>query len=221
MTTNLIEHNKGLLTELKQRPSVKDLLDGIKIQERLDKVLVILLDCSGSMSSQMEGQRKLDVSWQVFKDELMPNMQGWTYGVVRFEDDAYWEVLPSQDIQALLSQGTPRLGGQTSMGKGLIIAWDWVEHNARQARFIMLTDGLPTDMTQLGILELARKNSSIPIDTVGIGTGTHSYDPVFLVALSSITGGLFVEAGTVKLLADTIKKLSPAERPLLGPVKEA
>ena len=218
MTTELT--NKGLLAELEQRPSVRDLLNGIKIQERLDKVLVILLDCSGSMSAQMDGQRKLDISWQVFKSELMPNMAGWTYGVVKFEDDAYWEVLPSQDIQALLSKGTPRLGGSTAMGKGLTIAWNWVKQNAKQARFIMLTDGLPTDIPKQDILELARKSSSIPIDTVGIGSGTFSYDPIFLAELSSVTGGLFVEVGTVKLLADTIKRLSPAERPLLGPVKE-
>jgi len=44
------------------------------------------------------------------------------------------------------------------------------------------------------------------------------YDPEFLKSLSSITGGMFCETDTVKLLADTIKQLSPAERPLLGTI---
>ena len=106
------------------------------------------------------------------------------------------------------------------MGEALKTAWLWTIENAKQARFILLTDGMPTDMTREEILNMAKEHPNIPIDTVGIGSGTFSYDPEFLKNLSRITGGMFSEAGSVKMLAETIKKLSPAERPLLGTVKE-
>ena len=219
MVNDLTLQNQELISGLKQKPALEELLYGITLQEKLDKVLVILLDCSGSMCGQMETQRKIDVLWKVFKDELMPNMIGWIYGVVRFDDDAYWEILPSQDTQALLNKGTPSLGGSTSMGKGLTISWEWVKRNAHQSRFIMLTDGQPTDVSRSVILERAQVHSNIPIDTVGIGAGTLSYDPLFLAELSRITGGIFCEAGSIRLLAGAIKQLSPAERPLLGMVE--
>jgi uncharacterized protein YegL len=115
---------------------------------------------------------------------------------------------------------SPVYSGCTALGRGLQTAWDWVKLNANQARFIILTDGEPTDMSKDSILDMARLNNSIPIDTVGVGAGTFGYDAKFLKELSETTGGIFTEAGTVKILTDIILKLAPSNRPLLGWVKE-
>ena len=223
MTTNPTNGNSIELTKrlngLTQKKSTKDLLDGIKIQEKIDKVLIVLLDGSSSMHSLMDNRRKDDIAWTIFKNDLAPNISGWTYGILIFSNGANWQILPTSDPTAL-TLAQPQTGGGTAMGQGLEVAWSWVRTNAKQARFIMLTDGEPTDMSKPYILENAERHNTIPIDTVGIGTGTFGYDPVFLREMSRITGGIFAEAGTVKLLADVILKLAPSNRPLLGPVKE-
>jgi len=169
------------------------------------------------MLSAMDNRKKIEVAWQVLKDDLMPNMIGWTYGVILFNDYAYWIVYPQQDTTALAIT-SPSATGRTAMGMGLRVAWQWVKTHAKEARFILLSDGMPTDMSKQEILDTAKVNN-IPIDTVGIGQG-NDYDPIFLQSLSSITGGIFSEASSVKLLSETILKLSPSQRPLLGEVKK-
>ena len=211
------------LATLKQTKPVSELLKDIKTKERLDKVLIILLDSSGSMNDPIEtGVRKIDAAWQVFRNELAPNMANWTYGVLVFQGfgDVSWEIYPCQDTHALKVIVQPYALGGTPMRKALDIAWNWVKCNARQARFILISDGCPTDCGVEKILQFAGDYSNIPIDTVGIGINSmHTYDPDFLRELSRITGGKFFEAGSVKLLGDTIRQLSPSERPLLGEVK--
>lgn len=232
MTTKEITLSNGKpvpserLTGLKPKKSVNELLkaQGIRGQERVDKVLLILLDASGSMHDPMENSTKIDVAWRILKDELMPNMANWTYGILKFQgwEEATWEVYPCQDTQALVVTSTPYASGSTPMRQALEKAWVWVKGHAKQARFILLSDGCPTDSSTEEILRLAQENKSIPIDTIGIGAGSiyGEYNKEFLTELSSITGGIFSEASSVKKLATTILELSPSQRPLLGTVKE-
>jgi len=210
------------LVGLTMRPSTKDLLTGITTDEKFDEVLIILIDGSGSMTSAVPmfgNQSKIEVAWQVFKEQLAPNMAGWAYGIIRFSDSAEWLVFPQKDTRALTIQTTPRAMGLTALGKGLQMAWQWTRGHAKKARFIVLSDGQPNDMSKENILGLAQGNKSIPIDTVGIGQGSFDYNPEFLRSLSRITGGMFSEPNNVTLLANTIKELSPAVRPLLGLVE--
>jgi len=222
MGKDITLHNGNSITAeqlgIKPRKPLKDILKGVKTIDRIDKVLIIILDGSGSMLDAMGNSPKIKVAWGVLRTELMPNIAGWTYGVILFHGfgEADWIVRPSQDTKALMVILNPVADGDTPMGKALTDAWNWVKSNARQARFILLSDGMPTDITETAILDLAEKNSTIPIDTVGIGAGSYSYNPAFLSELSRITGGMFVEAGSVKMLAETILSLAPANRPLLG-----
>lgn len=226
MENNTALTNSETMSKLKPTKSLKDILTGdkIKIQEKVDKVLLVLLDASGSMLDHMETASKIEVAWKVLIDELMPNMTGWAYGVLVFQgsEDALWKVIPTKQTTALTTYDRPSAGGGTPMRKVLEQAWAWVMHNAKEARFILLSDGCPTDGPSEQILAIAEENKSIPIDTVGIGVGSqfHSYDPIFLWRLSQITGGMFVEVSTVKMLAGDVLKLSPAQRLLLGPVIE-
>lgn len=206
------------LNGLKQVHSTKDMLQGLRQQEKLDKVLVVMLDTSGSMADIMDMSRKIEVAWQVFHVQLMPHMANWSYGILGFSNTAYWIAYPSPSNQ--LPAQVPCIGGGTSMGEALIFTWAWIKSNANQCRIILLSDGWPTDMSNDEILDMARENANIPIDTVGVGAGSNSYDPMFLRQLSKITGGVFSQASSVAQLVDTVKKLSPEARPLLGKVKE-
>ena len=225
MTKEIILSNGKVATleGLKPKKSLSELLQGVKGFERVDKALIVLLDTSGSMCDNMETSTKIKVAWNILKNDLMPNMAGWNYGVLTFGgfQNITWEVYPCQDTHALVVLNTPQANGSTPMRQALEMAWDWVRRHAKQARFILLSDGVPTDSPTEEILRLAKENRTVPIDTVGIGSpNTYSYDPVFLRTLSELTGGTFVEASSVKMLANTMLKLSPMNRPLLGTVKE-
>jgi len=220
MTTQIAETKEldEKLSTLKPKDSLDTLVKGLRKIELTDKILLVLIDSSDSMASPMETQTKIQTAWRLLKDQLAPNLSGWTYGILKFGKDVEWVVMPCSDIRALTLSQTPTTFGGTSMGNALVFSWSWVKSNAKQTRFIMLTDGQANDMPKPSILELAKQNNSIIIDTVGIGQGTWDYDPIFLRQLSNITGGIFCETNTVEMLANTIKSLSPAQRPMIGPV---
>lgn len=204
------------LNSLKQRASKRDILTGLRPISKSDKSLIILLDTSGSMRDTMGVETKCDVAWRALKEQLMPNMEGWGYGIIEFGFYTEWTVKYTTDVHRIgtVHRTTP-IGG-TPMFEALRMAWLWAKNNVERARFILLTDGLPTDAYPEEILSKVVK--SIPIDCVGIGSGSGAYDPEFLKQLAEMTGGIFVEADSVKRLTDTILKLSPKERPLLGEV---
>jgi hypothetical protein len=206
---------------LKPKKSLKDMLHGVTVQEKLDKVLVVLLDGSGSMWEIFGPDSKINMAWKILRSELMPNLTGWNYGVLLFhgDQDCDWMIYP-YNMKAGLTITAPMADGSTPMMEGLNTSWRWVKEHASNARFIMLSDGEPTDSSKDEILDMAKLNKTIPIDTVGIGTRSSygGYDPTFLRKLSEITGGMFVEAYSVKVLSDTILTLAPSNRPLLGPV---
>lgn len=220
--SDLAKYDQSMLKklgELDKQKSKKDILDGVRPQEKLDKVLLILTDKSGSMGGNMETERKIEVANKILKNELAPNLSGWACGILSFESQVRFEVLPTRDPHAIATVKMNSMGG-TSLHLALKVAWDWARHNAKQARFIMLTDGSPTDARTGEILDSVRENCSIPIDTVGIGEkDSYDYDPDFLREISRITGGIFTEAHTIKLLSTAIRELSPTNRPLLGTVK--
>ena len=213
---DIVVKNVKILGNLRQVNSTKSLLKDLKSPEKVDKLLLILLDTSGSMAEAMGNSSKISVAWKVFHDKLLPNMAGWSYGIIRFGDSAQWESHPTSNTTAL-KRMTPHAAGMTALGQALKIAWEWSRSYAKEARFIVLSDGRPNDMNPDDIINMVMECNSIPIDTVGIGSGSSSsYDPIFLRTISELTRGIFSEANSVQLLSDTIKKLSPAERPLLG-----
>lgn len=216
--TNLDIGAKEKLSQLKTGLSVSESLNGLRKHEKIEKLLIVMLDCSYSMGETMRDNSKLDTAWKIFQHDLEPNLSNWTYGVLTFGNHAEWLIFPTPSDTALSKNIEPSLYGSTSLGQALIMTWDYISNNAVSSRIILLTDGEPTDMTKPNILEMTKGNSSIPIDTVAIGQG-ENYDPVFLRELSRITGGIFSEAGSAEVLKDVIVKLSPVQRPLLGAVK--
>ena len=204
---------------LKPKKSLSDMLKGITIQEKADKVLILIVDGSGSMGDTMGTNSKISVAWGILNHKLLPNMSGWNLGIILFHgyQNIDWVLTPRQNVTSLVGM-QPYADGSTPMRQALHEAWDWVSLHAKGARFVMLSDGEPDDSKDV-ILTDAREHTNIPIDTIGIGSNSgFSYDPTFLLNLSQITGGIFVEAGTVTKLTEVILKLSPTNRPLLGMV---
>ncbi len=207
---------------IKQAKSSIDILkSGTNVVSRLDKALIILIDLSGSMSEMFDrNTSKVEALWDCLKQKLAPNMSEWNYGVLAFQgNSAYWFIYPVKDTKALTVSSQPGAWDSTPMKLALDTAWTWVKTGAEQARFILITDGCPTDCTSEELLTVVGEHKNIPIDTIGIGSGSFGYDPDLLRQISALTGGMFSEVGSVGVLTDIIVKLSPAKRLLLGTVK--
>lgn len=205
----------------------------LKSMEKVDQALVICLDVSGSMANSLEDESasfgpnrktKLHVAWEAFKSELQPRLQGWTLGILAFgvsePGGVQWQLPPTSQVE-LSYLKEPKPQGDTPLLPALHQAWDWLRRRAPKGRIILISDGLPnTGGTPEQILEEAPKHG-VPIDTIGIGKAgsLFSYSPEFLRRLADLTGGCFTEVGDVGKLAEAIKALSPAERPLLGEPK--
>ena len=223
VSSNEVPQVPEVIKGLKGKKAMEELLKGLTHieSEVLDKILVILLDCSGSMRGYMENTSKIEVAWNILKDELAPNLAGWNYGILRFSSTVSWEVYPTDSPQGLVLADRPMAIGGTCMRQALETVWEWVRVHTRQARFILLSDGCPTDSNPSDLLDMARRHTSIPIDTVGIGSlVSGEYDENFLKELARLTGGVFVKAHSVKALASAIRRLSPAERPMLGEARK-
>jgi len=181
-------------------------------------VLIVLLDTSSSMAARFETSTRIDTATSVLRSQLIPNMLNWKYGIIKFGGEPKWyvNIKDAKNNSSLLVGAVAH--GSTYLMSGLRMAWNWIKNQDKGVRIILISDGEPTDASKEMILELSKINSSIPIDTVGIGDNKmlYGYDPVFLRELSRITGGIFCEAHSIKQLSNVIFKLSPAERPLLG-----
>jgi len=201
---------QDILTQVAKVPPVK----------KLDNVLVIMRDGSGSMRDKMDTNKtKAQIACEVIATELAPHMAGWEYGLLDFESQVCWRIPPGSSIQ-LLTTLQPMCEGGTSMLKALRTVWQYLGINANKARIILLTDGFPTDSSTEGILDASRDHKSIPIDTVGIGgMAGGAYDEKFLIALSELTGGIFSKGHSVNELAKVMLELAPENRPLLGSPK--
>lgn len=193
---------------------------------RVEQVLIFILDGSESMAERLGSDSKIEVAYRLFHDKLAPNLAGWAYGIIVIKGDreSYWVVAPTKSAAAL-AVASPEPSGYTPLAQGLEMSWGWIREHARRARFVVISDGLPNDLHPSDILSLAKKNASIPIDTVGIGDSRQTngifttYNPDFLRELSRITGGKFYEVQTAGDLGQAIFELTPKERPLLGDVK--
>lgn len=197
----------------------------LKPLPKVDRALVVCLDVSGSMAGRMNNEEsKLHTAWEAFKQELQPRLSGYHLGILAFgveeSNGVQWQLPPTNEVElSILKEPMPQ--GGTPLLPALRQAWDWLKRRALKGRIIVISDGMPNEGgSPEEILGEAPKHG-VPIDCIGVGKGESffSYDPVFLRRLAELTGGCFTEVSEVEKLAEAIKALSPAERPLLGQPK--
>lgn len=209
-----------VLDGLKKPRSVEQALaNTTKVVRECDKALIIAVDTSGSMGSEFaNGKSRIDVLWDIVKNELPQRMQGYTFGVIAFGLDTMnsvnFVIYPTNDARTLASATRIEALGSTPMLGGLNMAWDWISNHAKQARIILISDGQPTDANESTILSNCMRMCNIPIDTIALSTEGED----ILRKISNATNGIFSRPGNINVLTDTIIKLSPEKRLLLGTI---
>ena len=212
-----------ILKGLKTPGDIDKALSNIKSEKPTvltDKTLMILADFSGSMAGMLNIKTtKISALKKALIENLAPKLSGWTYAVIGFGlgFGYQWIVHPTTDPARI--QDIDRYGsmGGTPMYGTLTEAWNWSKYNTSKARFILISDGCPTDCDRDMLLGQCQINNSIPIDTIGVGDmNGYGYDEVLLREISRITGGIFSKVDSVDKLANTLIALSPEKRMLLG-----
>jgi hypothetical protein len=179
------------------------------------------------MQSEFENDStKIEALWHAVKNNLAPKMSGWTYGMIGFGimdrnsvKDCKWIINPTIDPTRVSNVKELQAMGSTPMLAGLELAWGWVKDHASKARFILISDGVPTDCSRDQMFSNCSNHKNIPIDTIGIGKLGNSYDEQLLKKISEITGGIFSRVNSINTLTNTLEMLSPEKRLLLGTVK--
>ena len=218
-----------VLNNLKKATNPKDALSKVtKTKSEVtvfgDSVLIIIADYSVSMDQSMGTTSKINALKRALTNDISPKLSGWTYGVIGFgtspADTADWIVRPTKDPKSIVAVNNYGTVGCTPMLHGLEMAWNWATHNASKARFILISDGQPTDCGSEDLLNRCRSSGNIPIDTIGVGSvNGYGYDENLLRSISKITGGMFSRVDSVSNFASTLIALSPEKRLLLGTIK--
>jgi len=182
--------------------------------------LVMVLDCSGSMSGVCQRDRETgDVSTKLealhlaaqtlYDRSVSPASMLRTY----LECVVFGTTARFVDPR----EGGTEILGATNFAVALDLAVDKLKRSAGYAsrRIILMSDGQPTDRDPARLWELVREADqyAIVIDTVAFG---HDADHALLEEIAKATGGVKHDAITAEELDRSFKQLDTATRGLLG-----
>lgn len=193
-----------------------------------DKCLIIIADFSGSMNDTLSGNvTKIQALKDALTGNLVSKLAGWTYGIIGFgvmsSSDPFsqvkWIVYPTTNIEKIKLINKYEAIGSTPILGGLREAWKWSTDYANKARFVLVSDGQPTDASNSTILSECQMHRTLPIDTIGVGNNQSGYDEAFLKEVSRITGGIFSRVNSIGSLTNSLIELSPEKRLMLGTTK--
>jgi len=175
--------------------------------------LVLVLDGSGSMYGQLDGEPKIRVARQVVRELLgdwNPKVEiGLTaYGHRRKDDcddiEALVEPGPADVKRILEAVDSLRPRGRTPLSKAVENAAHQLEHHERSATVILISDGKET--CGVDPCEMARRLEESGVDFTAhvIGFDITPEERGQLACLADETGGLFLTADGMEGLRDAL-----------------
>ena len=187
-----------------------------KPAQRLESLLVVALDCSGSMAANLRGSQvsKIGAAWSALVSTLEAYGGRSLIRVVTFgsPERCKWVMPPTQPNQ-LRTYGQPEADGSTPMLWALKEGLGFLQRRAERGRLVLISDGSP-DESPDSIIDYVSE-AGIVVDTIGIPAEKFgTYDPVLLATIARATGGLFYEVGSVHRLVDTLVALAPTNKPM-------
>lgn len=198
--------------------------------------ILFVLDESPSMSAKDFPGNRFEAAKQVIA-EFIDLRENDAVGLVTFGGQAVMRVPLTMNYSFFKERLEPlqvgRLGDGTALGRGISLAAAHLKNSEAPERIlILLTDGENTDtLISPTAAADAAKELGIRLYTVGIGTAgtvefeyfkpeeekiitgsvTSRYDENFLAALAERTGGRFFQAGSVRSLSESLKKIDSIE----------
>lgn len=193
--------------------SVSAFVSPVAAQEGGDSILV--LDASGSMWGQIEGEAKITIAKRVLGDLLTDLPTERRLGLIAYGHNREGDCT---DIEELASVGATREAiaqavsglspkGKTPMADSIKIAAGKLKYTEQKATVILVSDGIETcDPDPCGVAAaLEQAGADFTAHVIGFGV-TEENDQAQLRCIAENTGGVFVSAGSASELGEALEE---------------
>ena len=188
-------------------------------QETTTDRAMLVLDASGSMWGQIDGEAKITIARTAVADMLVQWNTSTDLGLIAYGHNRAGDcgdielLLPAQPLDAdifssVVNGLNPR--GKTPLTDAVVMAAEALGYTEKKATVILLTDGLETcdrDPCAIGTLLEER---GIDFTAHVIGFDVAESDAGALSCLAENTGGLYLPAGDMQSLTDALQQVSEA-----------
>lgn len=192
-----------------------------------DRVMIVL-DASGSMWGQIEGEAKISIARRVLKDVLGSSESDLEMGLIAY---GHREKGQCGDIEIIMEPAAgngPAIGeaadklnplGKTPLSASVQLAAETLKYTEEKATVIVITDGIETCNADPCALGAALAANGIDFTAHVVGFGLSAEEGQQVACLAQETGGLYVPADNADALAvalsETVQEIAEA------PVEEA
>lgn len=192
----------------------------------LTQQTLLILDASGSMWGQIEGQAKIEIAKEVVKTTVK-NFENtelglMAYGHRRKGDCSDIEILTSpkkdnaKNISDMVDKISPK--GMTPMGNSVLMAAESLKYTEQKATVILVSDGIETCDIDLCVLGKKLEETGVDFTAHVIGFDMTEEQTVGLKCLANETGGTFTSAKNAddlgKALEETVEASSCSKEKL-------
>lgn len=178
--------------------------------------LVLIIDSSGSMAAEIDGEPRLDIARSVILDEAAEWADGAELGLVAYGHRREGDCA---DIEALLPVGPLdmaalrgaldqlRARGKTPLSASLIAAADLLPDGGS---IVLVSDGLETCAADPCAVALSLREANVDLRIFVIGFGLTEPELDALACIADNGGGILLPAGNAQSLGETLATVSEA-----------
>ncbi len=195
---------------------------------KTEKVMLVL-DESGSMWGQINGEAKITIARRVISDLLDTLPESIELGLTAYGhrekgncDDIETLVVPGAQPRSAIRQAIAVIKpkGKTPLSKAVVMAAEALKYEEDKATVILISDGIETCNYDPCAVGKSLEANGIDFTTHVIGFDIADDETrAQLQCLAENTGGRFLTADSAEELADALEQVSKAPPPLAVPAK--
>jgi Ca-activated chloride channel family protein len=180
-----------------------------------DERAIIVLDASGSMWGQINGEPKISIARKVLGDVLNKVPKDVSLGLMAY---GHREKGSCSDIELLIApapsaaaeiEGTAKAlspKGKTPLSEAVRQAAATLKHDEQKATVILITDGLETCNADPCAIARELKSSGVDFTTHVVGFGLSPEEGRQVACIADETGGQYFQAENAEALADALSE---------------
>ncbi len=188
------------------------LLANVSAGTAADKAMIVL-DASGSMWGQIDGEAKISIARRVLKDVLGGSDADLALGLMAYGhrqkgqcSDIEVVLAPKAGNGAAIAAAATKLNplGKTPLSASVQQAAELLKYTEEKATVILVTDGIETCKADPCALGEALETAGIDFTAHVVGFGLSAVEGQQVACLAQATGGLYVQADDADALSEAL-----------------
>jgi len=176
---------------------------------------MIVLDASGSMWGQIDGEPKISIARRVLKNVLGSSEADLELGLMAYGHrkkgqcgDIELIIMPGAGNGPAIAEAVQKLNplGKTPLSASVQMAAEALKYTEEKATIIVITDGIETCNADPCALGAALEAQGIDFTAHVVGFGLSAEEGQQVACLAEETGGLYVPAGNADALNDALSE---------------